>query len=261
MLTAVLHGKAGRVDIDAQVLSWRELFRAREDLLTSAFFGRLHYLSEPAQACAMALLVGRPLSDSLGALQDIQFWPRLKGLEDRHYVEPDVVLHFDKHLVLVEVKPPFGNDQHKGQWRAEIQALELQNEERKAIIFLALGRNVPTWKSDAAELESALSNIDLRVVTQEWQALKDGLSEVSQSRDARDNRIVADWMEAFRLYGLKDRPEPFATLLPLCRDSGADAALDLLRKPPKSTQWSPLISLAIEFEKDDTPWIFLTKNR
>lgn len=261
MLTAILHGKAGQVDIDDQVLSWRELFRKREDLLTSVFFGRLHYLSEHAQTRALALLLGKPLSESLGALQNIEFWPRLKGLNDRQYVEPDVVLHFDEHLVLVEVKPPFGKGQHKSQWFIEVQALELQNDERKSIIFLALGRNVPAWKSEAADLEGEFSAIGLRVVAQEWQVLKDGLNELSETLDARDNRVVADWMEAFSLYGLRDRPKPFATLLPLCMSDGVDAALSVLRDIPLSAQWSPLVSLATDFEKEETPWEFLTKMR
>lgn len=261
MLTAILHGKAGRVDIDEQVLSWRELFRTREDLLTSVFFGRLHYLSEHAQASVLALLLGKPLSDSLGALQSIEFWPRLKGLEDRRYVEPDVVLHFDEYLVLVEVKPPFGQVQRKDQWYVEVQALELQNDERKSIIFLALGSNVPAWKSEAADLEAKFSHIDLRVVTHEWQMLKDGLNEISDSLDTRDNRIVTDWMEAFSLYGLRDHHKPFATLLPLCIGGGTNAALSVLKKTPLSKQCPPLISLANDFKKEDTPWIFLTKMR
>lgn len=261
MLTAILHGKAGRVDMDDQVFSWRELFRKREDFLTSVFFGRLHYLSEHAQACTLALLLGKPLGDSLGALQSIEFWPRLKGLEGRQYVEPDVVLHFDEHLVLVEVKPPFGKGQCKDQWITEVRALELQNDERKLIIFLALGRNVPAWKSEAADLEGEFSTIGLRVVAQEWQVLKDGLNEMSDFFDARDNRVVADWMESFSLYGLRDRHKPFATLLPLCMGDGVDAALSVLMDIPVRTQWAPLISLATDFEKEETPWKFLTKMR
>ena len=261
MLTAILYGKAGRVNIDEQVLSWRELFRSREDLLTSVFFGRLHYLSEYAQASVLALLLGKSLSDSLGALQNIEFWPRLQGLKNRLYVEPDVLLHFEEYLVLVEVKLPLGHVQSQDQWHAQVQALELENCDRKSIIFLALGNNVPAWRSEAVDLEAEFSQIGLRVVTQEWQILKDGLNEMSDALDARDNRIITDWMKAFSLYGLSDRPRPFATLLPLCMDEGIDTALSVLREIPFSTQWAPLASLANDFEKEEVPWILLTKIR
>lgn len=247
MLTAILHGKAGRVEMGDQMLSWRELFRKREDLLTSVFFGRFQYLSEPTQAHVLGLLLGKSLSDTLGQLQSVDFWPRLKGLEKFLYVEPDVVLHFDEHLVLVEVKPPHGKNQCKDQWRKEIAALHLENDECKSIVFLALGRNVPTWKSDADGLEREF--LGLRVVVQEWQEIKDELHKVSDTLDERDRRVISDWMEAFKLYGLREHPKPFDTLRPLCADDQVDAALSVLRHIPTATHWGPLLLLAIDFER------------
>lgn len=248
MLSAILHGKAGRVEIGEQTLSWRELFRTREDLLTSVFFGRLEYLSDPAQAYVLALLLGKSLSGTLGRLEKIQFWPRLEGLEECRYVEPDVVLSFNDYLVLVEVKPPYGGDQCKDQWRKEITALRIQNNECKSIIFLALGRNVPSWQADAAALESEFPG--LQVVVQEWQVLKDELRKaMPDTVDGRDSRVMADWMEAFRLYGLRTRPEPFSDLLSICADVQVDAALSVLRHLPTSAGWEPLLLLAIDFEK------------
>jgi len=268
MLTAILHGKAGRVEIDDQVLSWREVFREREDLLTSVFFGRLRYLSDQTQARVLTLLIGQELSDSLGLLQEIEFWPRLKGVEGRQYVEPDVVLHYPEHLLLVEVKPPFGGSQNKDQWLQEVQALRLHNRDEKTIILLALGRNAPSWQEDAGALETEFENIGLRVVTQEWQALSDGIRSLVGTVDPRDHRIINDWLGAFTLFGLTERVLPFSRLLTCCMPTAPGVGLALLQRwaaPSKietstrEADWEPLVSLAATLKKDSMAWASLKK--
>lgn len=81
MLTAVLHGKAGRVEIDGHMVSWRELFRKREDLLTGVLFGRLSYLTDDAHGQVLSLMLGSDIACTLGALEAIEFWPKLGGRE------------------------------------------------------------------------------------------------------------------------------------------------------------------------------------
>ena len=268
MLTAILHGKAGRVELDDQVLSWREVFREREDLLTSVFFGRLHYLSDDTQARALTLLVGPELSNSLGLLQEIEFWPRLKGVKGRQYVEPDVILHYPDHMLLVEVKPPFGGSQNKDQWLQEVQALNLHNNDEKSIILLALGRNVPTWQEEVGALEKVFANIGLRVVTQEWQALSDGLRSLAGVDDPRDDRVIKDWLGAFSLFGLTERVLPFSRLLTCCMPTSPGVGLALLQRwaapsrieiSPREADWGPLVSLAATLEKDSMAWASLKK--
>jgi hypothetical protein len=268
MLTAILHGKAGRVEIDDQVLSWREVFREREDLLTSVFFGRLRYLSDETQARVLTLLIGQELSDSLGLLQEIEFWPRLKGVEGRQYVEPDVILHYLDHMLLVEVKPPFGGSQNKDQWLQEVQALNLHNNDEKSIILLALGRNVPTWREAAGALEKEFEDIGLRVATQEWQALSDGLRSFAGVDDPRDDRIIEDWLGAFSLFGLTERVLPFSRLLACCMPTLPGAGLALLERwtapsrievSHREADWEPLVSLAKTLKKESMPWASLKK--
>lgn len=261
MLTAILHGKAGRTELDGQNVSWRDVFRKREDLLTSVFFGRLLYLSKEGQIAVLKLLVG-DLSSYLGPILEVEFWPRLKGPTARRYVEPDVILHFAQHLILVEVKAPEGQQQSRQQWLAEIQALQERNDDAKKITLLALGRNLSAWRGEAQALTSELEDLELRVFCREWHDLKRYLDELADCFEDRDARVIHDWHEAFLLFGLPERLRPFVELLPLLTQPDcSQACLALLshwpksshRKKgrPKSIDWLPLLQLAQIFKQEN----------
>lgn len=254
MLTAILHGKAGRTELNGQNVSWRDVFRKREDLLTSVFFGRILYLSDEGQRAVLKLLMG-DLCFCLGPLLEVEFWPRLKGLTDRRYVEPDIILHFAQHLVVVEVKAPEGQQQSRRQWLAEIAALQERNDDAKEIILLALGRNVPAWRSEAEALTSELEDLAPRVVCREWHDLKWRLDELADRLETRDARVLHDWHEALLLFGLPERTRPFSDLLPLVvQPDCSHACLVLLTHWPKSShrkkgrlknlEWLTLLPLA-----------------
>jgi len=262
MLTAILHGKAGRVEIDGHQLSWRTLFRKREDLLTSVLFGRMPYLSSSVHDAFLRVLLGNECAVDLGQLSDIQFWPRLSESEGRRYVEPDVLIEYPHHRLLIEVKPPFGGMQTSRQWRAEVQALHRQNDEPKQIILLALGRNHPKWRSSADKLESEFSSIALRVICLDWPELLRRLGLIRDLADSRDEHVFQDWFEAFRLFGMVSDTMPFSDLLPLCKThDGFRKQLELvqdwtaLAKIPTrsaSTQdWAALLPIAQTLEKEE----------
>jgi len=266
MLTAILHGKAGRVELEKEQLRWREVFQRNEDLLTSVFFGRLGYLSDDLQRQIMALLIGAPLADDLGVLQDLSFWPQLKGGDGRRYVEPDVLLSFERHLLVVEVKPPFGGKQYVEQWHAEIEALLRDNDEDKAIVFLALGRNMPDWRQQADEVELHFDDDGVQVMCREWRELLHGLHRLVDSAGLQDRRVLADWQDAFKLFGLREAVAPYAPLLKLSTDRPMHAAdIDLLKRwqPPPDRQfatrkidWQSLLPIATELEEGALKWIF-----
>ncbi len=216
MLTAILHGKAAQVEMDGLPITWRELFRKREDLLTSVFFGRLPYLSDEACHAIWSLLVGSTLAAAFGPLREVQFWPKLDGPTGRKYVEPDVVIEFDAHLLLVEVKPPFGGEQSIQQWRQEVEALRKSNDDGKAIVLLALGRNMPEWRSIKKTLENEFERLGLQVFCCEWEQLLEGVNQPIHQMDGRDARIFSDWLDAFQLFGMAPPKAPFSDLLPLC---------------------------------------------
>jgi len=263
MLTAILHGKAGRVDIGGPSLSWRSLFRKREDLLTSVLFGRMPYLSDRTHDAFLSALLGQQLAGGLGKMSDIQFWPRLRETEGRKYVEPDVLIEYPRHRLLIEVKPPFGVMQTLGQWRAEVRALHKQGDDPKTIILLALGRNQPEWRRLADKLEGEYSATALRVVCLDWPELLRRLDAIRDLADTRDERIFQDWFEAFRLFGMASYSAPFSELLTLC-EASEDLArhFELIRRwtdtgiiptqtPGASTQdWRSLLPLAQTLAKE-----------
>lgn len=221
MLKAILEGKAGRVDIEAASVdvSWRDVFRKREDLLTAVFFSRLRYLSVDGQQEILRLLINQEPS-LLGEINEIVFWPKLRGLEDRSYVEPDVILIFDDSLLLVEVKPPFGGEQDESQWHNEVSSLLLQRDQDEPEIevpekfhFLALGRNVSDSQEAAKRLrdsffEDGLVSIQLR----EWDKVCQGVHKLADAAKGADRVIYKDWIDAFTLFGLVAPPLPFEDL-------------------------------------------------
>ena len=210
MLTAVCSGKAGRVRIENGVLdfSWRDVFRRSEDLLTAVFFGRFQYLSDETLVRVLDLLLGDGVAKSLGSLQEVDFWPHLKGVKERSWVEPDVVLRFANADVIAEVKPPFGGEQKIAQWLLEIRAYvtECQSGSRtqpKTLHFLALGHNRHDVSHDFSDTYDTGARFNLVLHTCEWEPLVVSLNNLASDCERADAAVLADWHRAFELFGLK----------------------------------------------------------
>lgn len=222
MLKAILNGKAGRISIGGdRDQSWHELFRLREDLLTAAFFGRIRYLSLTGERNVLSLLTPDNLKPHPGAIEDVLFWPKLNGVLGRSFVEPDVLIRCENALVLIEVKPPFGGRQSAEQWENEIEGLVRQTDKDTGewdvpenIHFVALGNNASDWRNVATQLEAQYVDYGLVVHAMEWAAISHGIAELLDVEDGRDRAVYSDWLDAFALFGLVERPLPFSDLLP-----------------------------------------------
>jgi hypothetical protein len=225
MLKAILEGKAGRItDLSGPgEQCWRDVFRKREDLLTAVFFSRIRYLSHEGEQKVLGLLLGEALALSLGSIQEIVFWPWLKGLEGRKHVEPDVLILFADSLLLIEVKPPFGGEQNEDQWFAQVKSLVLQRGLESAEFsvpdafhFLALGRNTPDAQRSAENLEASFSTHGLSGVHRhEWSDICLGIRKLADEENGRDRIVFSDWLSAFELFGLIERPLPFDHMVDL----------------------------------------------
>jgi len=216
VLSAIARGKAGRVrlpDGSADV-SWREVFRQREDLLTAVFFGRLAYLSDTALHHVMEALIGKAAAQ-LGAWLGIELWPRLARADGLTWVEPDVLLRFERAMVMVEVKPPNGADQTARQWRAELEALRTELQESGAsgtfVHFVALGRTarVPAGWDSGLDSNETFAFEAHRV---EWDALASSVSEAPADCQRSDAAVFDDWRIAFGLFGVRRYAASWETL-------------------------------------------------
>jgi hypothetical protein len=213
MLTTIARGKAGRVVIPGteSSLSWRDVFRRNEDLLTGVLFSRLRFLSSQGLVRVMALLLGHDNAHALGDFQSIEFWPRLEKLQRRVWVEPDVLMRFSEAFVIVEVKPPFGGNQSVEQWRAEVEALIAEGELGEAstaqvLHFIALGNTGRQDGEISRPFETASEAVDIRFHCREWGPLSQAVPKLANESVGSDAAVFDDWLEAFTLFGISSRP-------------------------------------------------------
>jgi len=249
MLQAVLSGKAGRIEQGGESLSWRELFKRSEDLLTATVFGRLPYLSDSAFKAVLGRLIGPAQAEQLSPFVQMELWPHLTEWEERSYVEPDVILRFESELVMVEVKPPFGGGQYQEQWRAQMTALSVETEylEYERVHFVALGNTLPAPLPMADHPERFAPMTQL-----EWNELRSLLQEDPVFAGCRqDNAICQDWMEAFGLFGMLPMlatPPEWPSLFEYSKDLELAAACQWLSSTcpivPAENHWSPLLACA-----------------
>lgn len=127
MLHALINGKAGTTDNHIEPnTSWRQVFRANEDFLTSSVLGRLRYLPSDLM-WSILRSVTRPtgiLPTIPGQLRSLEFWPRYETQNDRRtYIEPDAVFVFDQITIIIEAKRWDRPSQCAIQWANEWHAV------------------------------------------------------------------------------------------------------------------------------------------
>lgn len=179
MLTAITKGKAGRIWLEGaeHTVSWRDVFRRSEDLLTATIFSRVRYLSPAVLTNFMATLLNLEVARSLGPLVQVDFWRNMEGTHGRVRVQPDVLMWFANALVIVEVKPPFGGNQSLDQWQAQVHAvahLARKGDDvsvPKRVHFIGLGRNTFSIDQQTQAAFTTDGLFDLSLHTVEWGSL------------------------------------------------------------------------------------------
>lgn len=209
MLTAIISGKGGRITVDGveRSVSWREIFRQSEDLMTAAIFGRLRYLSPALLTQAMGTLVTSEVAARLGALKRVDFWRNLEGTHGRVRVQPDVLMWFENALVIVEVKPPFGGNQHMEQWEAQIHAIDhlAQDGDEQVpeyVHYVGLGRNEFRIDGQTRARFRTSNRIELCLYQREWDGLTRTLMIMQDEATASDAAVLEDISNALQLFGM-----------------------------------------------------------
>ncbi|MDQ9090509.1 hypothetical protein RC083_02755 [Pseudoalteromonas haloplanktis] len=207
MLMAILNNKAGRIEnAQGDAVSWREIFKAYEDLLTSTFFERFSYLDQRSQMTILAKCFDKDklfLSSALGELEKIEYWPRFALINDQQsLVEPDVILCFKKVNILIEVKPPSGGEQYFEQWSREVRGLSNSHFKDKPLYFLALG-GVSKGEINQ-QLEKLVNDFELLkyAAAKNWHELVPTLKELFVTSELREQRVVKDMIAALGLYNV-----------------------------------------------------------
>lgn len=161
----------------------------REDLVTSALFGTVRFLTPTGQKRALEALIGATISGPV----DIYLWPYLRG--EKENAEPDVVIRsIDGSYWIVEVK--WGADLGENQVVREIRSVQqgecrrggLPKGSRKVIGYTLLGaldKHTPAVDDARLEMGHAFSLYSLS-----WTAVTEKLRELVK-KSADDPGLVA----------------------------------------------------------------------
>lgn len=214
MLVALTNGKAGRLKSEVPSgTSWRQVFRASEDLLTASVFGRLTYLDGPALWTILrSTFPGLP-DYRMVELLDVEFWPRWLEEGEESTVEPDVFLQFQvgdpavRIDVIVEAKFGTAPAQYANQWRRQWTAYHAAREQEgedvpRNVYLMAIGGMGARAPLHVERLLKELGKQDLqiRALAANWSDLLESLEDfLGKSVVRRDRRIVTDMIEALAL--------------------------------------------------------------
>ncbi|MGH2342453.1 hypothetical protein ACRC7T_13340 [Segnochrobactraceae bacterium EtOH-i3] len=193
MLHAINAGKASL----EKVLGEEAVRHPREDLITSALFGTLDFLTPAARRTALRLLTGWNGNGE----PEIYLWPQFKI--DGHRVEPDVLVlertaEAAQRFWIVEVKwgAPLGDEQISREIRAVRNGFPLRrlptslpSKNRTVSGYTLLGAE----KSHTGAFQSATrlaENAGINLRSDTWKSVRERLSSINS-----DDYSLNQWIE------------------------------------------------------------------
>ena len=187
----------------------RKYFKTNEDSLTSFVFEKLSYLPNEL----FEFIIKNSVNDTLPVIDfktinDIIFWPHWDSANtgNKKFVEPDVLLRFENHDVLIEAKRYDKNQQYSAQWRNEIIAYENEYKtDNKALVFIALG-GINKYETEELEVDGCEYNI----YKCKWSSILNTIRKVKKqieptcdllNSNFTVNVILNDLIAIFQLFG------------------------------------------------------------
>lgn len=213
MLNAIVNGKRRGSGLEG--MSQRiACATGSEDLLTALVFERLSYLPDEALPIFWEVLL--PESEfALGAIERIEFWPRLEL--DEQIVEPDVVVQTTNALIVVEAKRWDKMDQQYAQQIArEILAASATktNADGLPMLMLLVGGRQDTSPQATEAFESQVQGLllgerlldDVEIAAVKWTDILRALDATADSHGGC-RRIRDDVECGLRFHGLTRQSE------------------------------------------------------
>ncbi len=221
MLRAILGNKSGRITLGDASVSVREVYKDREDMLTAAIISRASYLSDISLYNIFSSIF-TDSSNDFSLLTEVEFWPNFtSSIQQR--VEPDVILHFDWGIMVIEAKRPHDSHQYAEQWIKELESLPLSYRERD-IYFLSLGGSSANNIKELRRFEPLrCSYKDISIpqpnlmTYQTWEGLINYLQITRDTGDLSrsDYNIISDMIKALELYHVHANVHSLLSLKPL----------------------------------------------
>lgn len=187
----------------------RKFFKTNEDSLTSFVFEKLSYLPSELFEYIMKDSVNDILPDiNFRTLNDIVFWPHWSSekTNNKNFVEPDILIRFERFDILIEAKRYDENQQYSAQWKKEIIAYHNEyKSDNKELVFIALG-GINKYQTEPLEVEGHEYNI----YKCKWSSILTSIRKVKKQIEPSSNLlntsftlnvILNDLILIFQIYG------------------------------------------------------------
>lgn len=196
MLQALLNNKLSNINI------WKE------DLKTSTVLGNLIYLPSSKIYNILKNACVIQTHQDIGELNSYAFWPKFsandENITNSNFVEPDVILQFEKLNIIIEVKIGDYCGQYIEQWDKEVYSFLLEYKYSKPVILIALGGCANLHREERS-IKLNNKQINYYVYKSTWHSLLSSLKkEYNNISDYAHKRIIENIILGLHTFGVRD---------------------------------------------------------